>query len=75
MVSQGPRALVLDLRAKLYCVVDLSRLCSSTGERADYWVRVTSGFQKMNDQWMITHEHVSVPINMQTMQAALDLQP
>jgi hypothetical protein len=29
----------------------------------------------MNDQWMITHEHVSVPINMQTMQAALDLQP
>jgi uncharacterized protein (TIGR02246 family) len=48
---------------------------TTTGERADYWVRVTSGFQKMNDQWMIVHEHVSVPINMQTMQAALDLEP
>lgn len=47
----------------------------TTGEKADYWVRVTSGFQKLNGQWMITHEHVSVPINMQTMQAALDLQP
>jgi hypothetical protein len=29
----------------------------------------------MNGRWMIIHEHVSVPINMQTMQAALDLQP
>jgi uncharacterized protein (TIGR02246 family) len=47
----------------------------TTGEKADYWVRVTSGFQKMNGQWMVTHEHVSMPFNMQTMQAALDLQP
>jgi uncharacterized protein (TIGR02246 family) len=47
----------------------------TTGEKADYWVRVTSGFQKMNGQWMVTHEHVSMPFNMQTMQAAVDLQP
>lgn len=47
----------------------------STGEKADYWVRVTSGLQKINGQWMIIHEHVSVPINMETMKAALDLQP
>jgi len=33
----------------------------TTGEKADYWVRVTSGFQKMNGQWMVTHEHVSLP--------------
>ena len=47
----------------------------TTGEKADYWVRVTSGLQKMNGQWMIAHEHVSVPLNMETMQGALDLQP
>jgi uncharacterized protein (TIGR02246 family) len=47
----------------------------TTGEKADYWVRVTSGFQKMNGQWIVTHEHVSMPFNMQTMQAAVDLQP
>jgi uncharacterized protein (TIGR02246 family) len=42
------------------------------GEKNDYWVRVTAGLQKMNGQWMITHEHVSLPfINMETMQAAL----
>jgi uncharacterized protein (TIGR02246 family) len=45
-------------------------------EQADYRVRVTVGFQKMNGQWMVTHEHVSMPfVNVQTMQAALDLQP
>ncbi len=47
----------------------------TTGEKADYWVRVTSGFQKMNGKWMVDHEHVSVPFNMTTMQALLDLQP
>jgi len=47
----------------------------TTGEKSDYWVRVTSGFEKMNGQWMVTHEHVSMPLNMETMQAALDLQP
>ena len=46
----------------------------TTGEKADYWIRVTSGLRKINGRWMITHEHVSAPINMETMQAALDLQ-
>jgi uncharacterized protein (TIGR02246 family) len=47
----------------------------TTGEKADYWVRVTSSFQRMNGQWRVTHEHVSMPFNMETMQAAFDLQP
>lgn len=47
----------------------------TTGEKADYWVRVTTGFERINGQWMITHEHVSMPIYMETMQAAFDLRP
>jgi ketosteroid isomerase-like protein len=39
------------------------------GERADYWVRVTAGFEKINGQWLITHEHISMPISMETMRA------
>jgi ketosteroid isomerase-like protein len=42
---------------------------------ADYWVRVTVGYQKMNGRWMATHEHVSVPVDMKTRRAALDLEP
>jgi ketosteroid isomerase-like protein len=29
--------------------------------KADYWVRVTTCFQKANGQWLVGHEHVSVP--------------
>jgi uncharacterized protein (TIGR02246 family) len=44
----------------------------TTGMKTEYWVRVTVGLQKMNGQWMVTHEHVSLPFaNMETMQAAL----
>jgi uncharacterized protein (TIGR02246 family) len=48
------------------------RSTRTTGEKTDYWVRVTAGFQKMNGKWMVTHEHVSVPFtNRETMLAAL----
>jgi uncharacterized protein (TIGR02246 family) len=42
---------------------------------AEYWVRVTAGLQKRNGQWLITHEHVSVPIDMATLEAARNLHP
>ena len=47
----------------------------TTGAKADYWVRVTSGLRKMDGRWIVTHEHVSMPINIVTMQASPDLQP
>ena len=31
------------------------------GEKADYWVRVTTCLQKANGQWLVGHEHVSMP--------------
>jgi uncharacterized protein (TIGR02246 family) len=51
------------------------RSTKKTGAKSEYWVRVTSGLQRMNGQWMIVHEHISMPFDMQTMQAAVDLQP
>jgi ketosteroid isomerase-like protein len=51
------------------------RSTRKTGEKADYWVRVTSGLRKIDSQWLITHEHVSLPVDMRTTQAALDAQP
>jgi uncharacterized protein (TIGR02246 family) len=44
----------------------------TTGEKTDYRVRVTMGFQKINGRWMVTHEHVSMPfINREALQAAI----
>jgi uncharacterized protein (TIGR02246 family) len=34
------------------------------GEKADYHVRVTTCFQKANGQWLVGHEHVSMPATM-----------
>ncbi|TIN46591.1 MAG: DUF4440 domain-containing protein [Mesorhizobium sp.] len=46
----------------------------TNGEKSDYWVRVTSGLRKMSDRWMITHEHISMPIDLRTMQAKPEFQ-
>ena len=46
----------------------------ANGEKADYWVRVTVGFQKRNGQWLMVHDHVSMPFDMQTMKAVSELQ-
>jgi len=45
----------------------------ANGEQADYWVRVTVGFQKRNDQWLMIHDHVSMPLDMETMKAVREL--
>ena len=47
------------------------RSTSLTGAKLDYWVRVSNGLRKTNGNWLITHEHVSVPLGMEVMQTAL----
>jgi uncharacterized protein (TIGR02246 family) len=34
------------------------------GQKVDYRVRVTTFFQKSNGQWLVGHEHVSMPATM-----------
>jgi uncharacterized protein (TIGR02246 family) len=41
-----------------------------TGYWSDYSVRVSSGCRKVNGRWKIVHEHISVPLDMQTLRAA-----
>ena len=45
------------------------------GELCDTWVRVTVGYRKIDGEWLVVHEHVSVPVEMETGEAALDLAP
>jgi ketosteroid isomerase-like protein len=35
-----------------------------SGEKTEYSVRVTTCLQKANGQWLVAHEHVSVPMPM-----------
>lgn len=45
------------------------------GQQIDYWERMTFCFCKINGQWLITHEHVSVPADLEHGSAVLDLNP
>jgi uncharacterized protein (TIGR02246 family) len=45
------------------------------GQKSDIWLRATSGLRKINGKWLIVHDHISVPTNMETGKAALDLKP
>jgi uncharacterized protein (TIGR02246 family) len=45
------------------------------GTRLDMWWRATVCYRKMDDQWMVTHEHNSVPFDPQSGKASLDLRP
>ncbi len=48
----------------------------TSGENTDVWVRATIGFRKIGGNWMITHEHFSVPFYMDgSARAAIDLKP
>jgi ketosteroid isomerase-like protein len=41
----------------------------------DGWFRWTAGLSRTNDGWRIMHEHSSVPVDMDSQQARLDLRP
>jgi ketosteroid isomerase-like protein len=45
------------------------------GREVGYWVRTTNACQRSNDMWLITHEHVSLPVDMATGRGAMDLVP
>ena len=45
------------------------------GQKLDMWWRATVCYRKLDGKWMITHEHSSVPFDMTTGKASLDLKP
>jgi PhnB protein len=46
-----------------------------TGEDHTCWMRVTSGYRKRNGKWLIAHEHISSPIDMESGKAMFDATP
>ena len=47
----------------------------TNGKKVDYWERMTFCFRRINDKWLIAHEHVSVPTDFANGKAVLDLKP
>jgi uncharacterized protein (TIGR02246 family) len=47
----------------------------SNGQPMNVWVRTTSGLRKENGHWLDFHDHVSLPVDMASGKAAMDLKP
>jgi ketosteroid isomerase-like protein len=45
------------------------------GREVGLWVRATSCCERSNDMWLITHEHISLPVDLERGTAAMDLVP
>jgi ketosteroid isomerase-like protein len=45
------------------------------GNRGGFWVRYTVCFRKIDGNWLIAHDHASVPLDVDSGKAVLDLQP
>lgn len=45
------------------------------GTPTGFWLRWTTCFSKIEGNWLIAHDHVSVPIDVQSRAALLDLEP
>jgi uncharacterized protein (TIGR02246 family) len=79
---QGPigyevRELSISAADDLAFCHSLNRISGSrkNGEQTDVWVRVTVCFRKDNGKWMVAHEHISVPFDMASGRASIDLKP
>ena len=46
-----------------------------TGQQIGTWVRWTACWRKIGGQWLLVHDHISVPVKVQTGHAVLDLLP
>jgi ketosteroid isomerase-like protein len=46
-----------------------------SGKRSDYWIRWTTCWRKVGGNWLIAHDQVSVPLDMGSGQALLNLEP
>lgn len=45
------------------------------GRRIDFWMRWSGAWKKIAGAWLVVHEHLSVPFELETGEAVLDAQP
>ncbi|WP_410792227.1 YybH family protein [Kribbella sp. C-35] len=71
------RDLTVLVDGDLAVVYSLNRMNAvmKLGGKIDYWLRWTAAWQKIDGQWLIVHDQVSVPTNFQDGSAAMDLMP
>ncbi len=47
----------------------------TSGQKTDLWLRLTAGYRKIDGRWLIAHLQASVPVDLATGKAVVDLKP
>ncbi len=55
--------------------IQKSTLTDKAGKAMPLVLRVSNGYRKVNGKWLISHEHVSVPVDLATGKAELESKP
>lgn len=55
--------------------IQKSTLTDKEGKKMPLLLRVSNGYRKVNGKWLISHEHVSVPVDLATGKADLTSKP
>lgn len=76
-IGQEVSGLTIDAGGDLAAAHMLIRTSGTlaTGAEVGYWVRATDTLRRENGGWLITHEHVSLPVEFPAGTAAMDLLP
>jgi ketosteroid isomerase-like protein len=53
----------------------LSGTLKNGNRRGGFWVRYTVCFRKLDGNWLIAHDHVSVPLDVESGRGLLNLEP
>jgi ketosteroid isomerase-like protein len=48
---------------------------TKNGTKSEYWVRWTTCLRKIEGEWLVVHDQISVPLDFQSGRAMLDLKP
>jgi len=71
------RDLTITVGGDVAFVYSLNRISGTLrdGRATGMWVRWTGCFRKLDGDWLIAHDHVSVPLDIASGKALLDLEP
>jgi ketosteroid isomerase-like protein len=71
------RDLTITVDGDVAFAYSLNRLSGtlSNGTRSGIWVRVTMCLKKIDGNWLIAHDHASVPLDFASGKALLNLEP
>jgi ketosteroid isomerase-like protein len=70
------RDLIVTVGGDVAFAYSLARLSGTlrNGNKSGYWVRWTTCLCRVNDNWLIAHDQISVPVDFATGRALLDLE-